>query len=177
MPCLGGRCRYEFCGLEDDELPPEGSPCVWEATYASRLLRQFDEMLPLDGIGRYLDDYKGRRKEWVTSHLLANRASVRASLALRDGFSAFRNRGCMPYDRRQFHEYEIARRYRTTARNRVESLYDELPIIEEQVRLERMRLLMIMNGYWKPHEGQPRPTLEDVPKWIRELVEKGRNRH
>lgn len=170
MPCLGERCRYGFCGLAEDELPTEGSPCAWETEYSLRLLRQFDEMLPLEGIGRYLDDYRGRRKEWVTSHLLANRASVRASLALRNGFDAFSTRGGKPYDRRPFHEYDIARRYRTTARNRVENLYDQLPVIHERTRLERMRSLMIMNGYWRLHEGQRTPQLEDVPNWIRERV-------
>lgn len=171
MPCLGERCRYKFCGLAEDELPPEGSPCLWELIYASRLHGQFDEMLSLDGIGRYLDDYDRRRKEWVTSHLLANRASVRASLALQEGFNAFSNRGCMPYDRQPFHDYEIARRYRTAARNRLESLYDQLPFIEAEIRLDRMRSLMIMNGYWKPNEGQPKPEFADVPEWIRTRVE------
>lgn len=168
MPCLGHRCSYGFCGLADDELPPEGSPCLWEAAFAARLLRQFDEMLSLDGIGRYLDDYLGRRKEWVTSHLLANRASVRASLALRNGFDAFSNRGDRPYDRRPFHEYDVARRYRTTARNRVENLYNQLPVIQERIRHERIVCLMAAHGHWKP--GGAPPSVEDAPAWILERV-------
>lgn len=170
MVCLGAKCKYQFCGFSEEEMPAPGSECPWEIWWGNKLRKQFEELFPRDGLGRYLDDRTARLKEWVLSHFLANRASIRASLTLQRAFHAFENRGNMPYDRKPFEEWAVAERYRTAAYNRINALWDQMPAIEEQVRLDRMRLLMIANGHWKPREGQPKPELEEVPAWIRERV-------
>lgn len=172
MVCLGAKCKYELCGFAEEEMPPLGSECPWERWYGRKLLRQFDQMFPRDGLGQHLDDLPARRKEWALSHLLANRASIRASLTLQRCFDAITNRGSMPYDRKPFEEWAVAERYRTAAYNRINALWDQLPAIQEKAQLDRMRCLMIFHGYWKPHDGQPKPKLEDVPGWIRDQVEK-----
>lgn len=170
MVCLGAKCKYELCGFSEDELPPLGSECVWEIWYGRKLLKQFDETFPRDGLGQYLDNRPARRKEWVLSHLLANRASIRASLTLQRCFDAVANRGDMPYDRKPFEEWAVAERYRTAAYHRISALWEQLPVIQERVREDKIRSLMLFHGYWHPHSGEAPPNIEDAPQWILDTV-------
>jgi|GEM_PF-6077676 len=166
LVCRRQRCPYEFCGLDDEQLPPYGSACRFECIYAVRLADEFDALFPVDGIGRHMDDRDHWRREFILGHLLANRASVRASLALQRCFNAVADRGDMPVDQQPFHEYDIARRYRHAARNRVQAVWDQLKIIEERAREARVRTLMLQHGYWNPYRGEESPSLEDAPSWI-----------
>lgn len=171
MVCLGTRCQYRFCRLGDDQLPDRGSECPWEVTFARRLVHEFRKTFPRPGIGEYLDDYEHHRKEFVLSHLLANRASVRSSLALGDHLTAIPKRHKTPLDPRLFDRYLLALRYRTAAYNRVQTVWDQVPVIQERLREKRIRTLLLQHGYWRPYEGQETPDVDNAPAWILALVD------
>lgn len=171
MVCFGDRCKYRFCGFEDDEMPPAGSACVWERVYAMRLLAQFDELFPADGVGQYMDDRDHHRREWTYAHLLANRAGTRARTAFNEAMDAVSNRGNMPIDRRPFERHALAMRYRAAARNRLEAVWAQLPVIEKRIRDKRIIRAMIVNGYW--HIGDPElPNPDNAPDWIIATVDR-----
>lgn len=166
MACTGSKCPYRFCGYTDEEMPPRGTACLWEVAYAAAAADQFDDLFPSDGIGRHMDDRPTSRREWTLAHLVANRASVRATLALKRCWDAITNRGNMPIDRKPFEEYDLARRYQAAAHNRIEAVWAQLPVIEERVRLQRIRSRMLFYGYWRPDKGEAPPRVEDAPQWI-----------
>ncbi len=165
MVCLGDRCRYRFCGHTADEMPRLGSECPWEIWYANKLLAQFDQLFPRNGVGRHMDDRQAHRKEWVLAHLLANRAGARARVAFNEAMDAVRNRGRMPVDRRPFDQHDLAMRYRTAARNRLEAVWAQVDVIEKRIRDERIRRLMIAHGHWRIGDAAP-PDPDDAPAWI-----------
>jgi hypothetical protein len=170
MVCRGDRCPYRFCNADAGELPPAGSACLWEQQYTLRLLRQFDDLFPNDGIGRHMDDRLHHRREFVMAHLLSNRAGSRARAAFNEAMDAVSARGCMPIDREPFERHALAMRYRTAARNRLERVWRQADVIEARMRDERIRRLMIANGYW--HVGDTEPlNSENAPEWIVRTVD------
>lgn len=169
MACMGTRCPYFFCQHAEEELPPLGAECPWEIWYADKLVAQFDQLFPRDGIGEHMDDRPAHRKEWVLAHLLANRAGARAREAFNDAMVAVINRGNMPIDRRPFVHHALAERYRRAAYNRLERIWDQVPVIEKRLRDRRIIREMIMHGYW--HTGDPAPNPEDAPQWIKVRVD------
>lgn len=165
MACMGAKCPYQFCGCTEQQLPPLGAPCLWEVIYAAQAAQQFDDLFPEDGVGRYMDDRPHHRREWTLAHLLANRAGARARVAFNESMDAVRNRGRMPIDRTPFKHHDLAMRYRTAARNRLEAVWAQVDVIEKRIRDERIRRLMIAHGHWRIGDAAP-PDPDNAPAWI-----------
>lgn len=167
--CRGTQCPYRDCNLKDESLPDLGTPCIWETWFATKLAEGFEQRFPREGIGRYLDDWDGWCREFMMAHILSRRAGARASAAFHRCVEAMENRGNMPIDRRPFNEHALAARYRAAALNRLQRVQDQLPVIEQRIRDERIRQLLVAHGHWKPQEN-PKPP-EVVPEWIIRMVD------
>lgn len=170
MICRGDRCRYKFCDVTDGEITTPGSLCSWETSYANLLANQFREALPPTGAGRYLDDYSHWLSEYVVAHLLSNRVAVRMSRSM-DGCETAIDPVTGVIDRRPFELMDLTDRYMAAAHHRLDALYEHLTEVREQARADRIIAKMIEYGYWRPHDGDPRPDAVDAPDWIVRLVD------
>ncbi len=167
MVCLGERCRYRFCDLDDSELPAVGSACPWEVRFAGLMSEDFERTFPREPVAKYLDDYDTLLREHVIGHLLANRAAVRFSRASEECMRLHRNLdGTIDYS--AYRRFALADRYLAAAHHRALAVYDKLPEASEKARAERMRKTMIAYGHWRPQDGEAEPVAADIPQWIRD---------